>query len=239
MKNIFAVILMASVSLTCFGMKSTGTISTKDLEFYRRGDNFNLQLNYILDSLTLSRNQQLLVTPIVEGGAGEAIAMPTVLINGRNMHYAYERGTVRKKLNENYDITTEVMRQNGKSQEVNYKASTPFREWMYGEDAKISFRYDTCGCGKFSGADFKKISLNLNPVSQMVTAFVTPKVTELPVSVHEGKARVQFEVNRTELHPEPYKCANGQRIDNRAQLGVIEDSMRYATTDPNVEIARV
>ena len=64
-------------------------------------------------------------------------------------------------------------------------------------------------------------------------------MTELPVSIHEGKARVQFEVDKTELHPQPYVCKNGQRIDNRAQLAIIEDSIRYATSDPNVEIAKI
>ena len=59
------------------------------------------------------------------------------------------------------------------------------------------------------------------------------------MAVHGGLAQVQYEVSRTELHAEPYVCRNGRRIDNRAQLAVIEDSVRYALSDPNVEIARI
>ncbi|MDE6170955.1 MAG: hypothetical protein K2F68_07350, partial [Duncaniella sp.] len=69
--------------------------------------------------------------------------------------------------------------------------------------------------------------------------YVTPQVTELPVAIHEGRARVQFEVDRTELHTTPYTCRNGQRIDNREQLRIIDDSVAYALSDPNVEIASI
>ncbi len=81
--------------------------------------------------------------------------------------------------------------------------------------------------------------LCLNPAPKMRSVFITPEVTPLPVTAHEGKARVQFEVDRTELHAEPYLCRNGQRIDNRAQLRIIDDSVRYALSNPDVEIASI
>lgn len=239
MKRTLSAVLAASLSVSAFAAAPAGKIAMENMEFYRHGDDFNLQLNYVLDSLRLGANRQILVTPVVEGGEGQAAAFPTVLINGRNMHYAYERGTVRRQLQEHYDIVAEVRRQNGKPQDLAYSAQIPFREWMYADDATITFRYDTCGCGRFSGQDITRVPLELNPVNKMIPAWITPEVTELPVLIHEGKARVQFEVDKTELHPEPYVCRNGQRIDNREQLSIIEDSIRYATTDPNVEIARI
>ena len=239
MKKILSAVLAASLSASAFAAAPAGKIAMENMEFYRHGDNFNLQLNYVLDSLRLGSNRQILVTPVVEGAQGQQVAFPTVLINGRNMHYAYERGTVRDRLADSYDIVTEVRRYNGKAQEVAYSATTPFRDWMYESDAAITFRYDTCGCGRFAGQEIERIPLELNPVNQMSLAWLTPQVTELPVLIHEGKARVQFEVDKTELHPEPYVCRNGQRIDNREQLAIIDDSIRYATTDPNVEIARI
>lgn len=83
------------------------------------------------------------------------------------------------------------------------------------------------------------VPLELNPVKKMLLPFMTPLVTEQPVTVHEGKARVQFEVDKTVLHDEPYVCKSGQRIDNRPQLRMIDDSVRYALTDPNVELAAI
>lgn len=41
------------------------------------------------------------------------------------------------------------------------------------------------------------------------------------------------------LHAEPYTCRNGQRIDNVEQLRIIGDSIRYALSDPNAEIASI
>lgn len=239
MKKILLALLVATMSLNAFAAKPVGKISMENMEFFRRGDKFNLQLIYVLDSLRLSSNRQILVTPVVEGAKGQAEAFPTVLINGRNMHYAYERGTVRENLNELYDIITEVRRFNGKPQKMDYRAVIKFSDWMYDDNVTLSFRYDTCGCGRFVGKDFIRIPVDLNPVKKMMNSYATPPVTEQPITIHEGEARVQFEVDRTELHPEPYRCKSGQLIDNRAQLAVIEDSIRYATTDPNVEIAGI
>ena len=65
-------------------------------------------------------------------------------------------------------------------------------------------------------------------------------MTQSPITKHEGRARVQFEVDRTELHTTPYRTRRGnQLIDNREQLKIIDDSVRYALSDPNVEIASI
>lgn len=180
------------------------------------------------------------VTPIVELPGAESQVLPSVLINGRNMHYAYERGSMPKDKGRDYTIAYEVRRHNGKAQSLDYKMTTPMQPWMMNTDASLRFVVDTCGCGHAYGSSAGDPSpLNLNPSPRMRLAYITPAVTELPVTVHEGEARVQFEVDRTELHDKPYVCRNGKRIDNREQLAVIEDSVRYALSDPNVEIASV
>lgn len=239
MKKILSAVLAAALSVSVFGAAPVGKIMMENMEYYRQGDNFNLDLTYILDSLRLGRNHQILVTPVVEGADGQKESFPTVLINGRNMHYAYERGTVRRELSERYDILSEVRRLNGQAQKVDYTARIPFRDWMYSTETNITFLYDTCGCGRFTGQDFVKVPVDLNPVKDMIPAWFVPEVTPLPIVIHEGEARVQFEVDKTVLHPEPYVCRNGQRIDNRQQLAVIDDSIRYATSDPNVEISNI
>ena len=82
-------------------------------------------------------------------------------------------------------------------------------------------------------------TMNMNPGAQMRLVYVTPPVTVQPVVAHEGMARVQFEVDSITLHTSPYTCRNGQRIDNRAQLRIIDDSVSFALSDPNVEIAAI
>ncbi|MDE5790602.1 MAG: DUF3868 domain-containing protein [Muribaculaceae bacterium] len=206
------------------------------------GKSLHLSAGIVLDSLKLKGNEQIFVTPVVEGEKGESVILPTVLVTGRGMHYAYERGTMRglKKYRKEYDIMKEVRRDNGHPQTVDYSASVEMQPWMMTRNVRVSFRFDNCGCGVLAGTSSGNASDTiLNPANNMYVAYITPRVTELPVSIHEGRARVQFEVDRTELHDNVYQCRNGQKIDNRQQLKVIYDSIEYALTDPNVEIAKI
>ena len=240
MKRVHKILLMALMPLAASAAKDEGRLASDNLEYHRAGRNFYLSVDLVLDSLKLGTNRQIFVTPVVIGPDSQTVDLPTVLINGHNMHYAYERGTLPRDLFANYTITREGKRFNGTQQTSAYTESTPLQQWMYSPGTAVYLSYDTCGCGRPAGQALgPRIPVELNPAPKMRPAYITPQVTELPVAIHEGEARVQFEVDRTELHPEPYKCRNGQRIDNREQLAIIEDSIRYATSDPNVEIARI
>ena len=232
--------LAALLPLAVSAAMLSGTLHPVNKSIKRTGDKVRVTADINLDSLHLGGNGQVFVTPVIEGSDGQSVDLPSILVNGRNMHYAYERGSLSRDVLSRYTIAAEGRRDNGKPQSVAYSATVPFSRWMYDTRTTLRFFTDTCGCGRAAGrAAGLPEPINLNPVINMRPAFMTPEVTELPVAIHEGHARVQFEVDRTELHAEPYKCRNGQRIDNRAQLRIIDDSIRYATTDPNVEIARI
>lgn len=237
MKRILFFCLALVASASCLMANSKG-FSAQNTSMKVSEGNLKVSTSLNLDSLNLKTNQQLYIIPVIEGLDGASQVLPAVLVNGRNMHYLYQRGTVKKTLN--YEVAQEVQRSNGKKQSVDYSATLPFRTWMLSSNSHLSFRTDTCGCGSLKGSGlYDAVPLNLNPVNQMKSAYITPAVTQLPVTVHEGRARVQFEVDRTELHNLPYVCRNGQRIDNRNQLQVIDDSVKYALSDPNVEIASI
>lgn len=138
-------------------------------------------------------------------GLGNSVSLPAVLVSGRNMHYAIERGTLKTTDANHPVVAMEQRRLNGKPQSLSYIVNVPFENWMMGSTAEISFPTDECGCGAPKGkGELPGIPLALNPALEMETPFVTSSVTEIPVSIHNGKARIQFEVDRTELHPEPY-----------------------------------
>lgn len=224
------------------GLFATGNIKTENISFNRGSGKIYLSADIVLDSLNLKPQQQMFMTPIITGESGQEVTLPTVLITGRGMHYAYERKTMRnlKEYRQRYDIIKEVRRNNGHKQSIDYIGSVPLEQWMRTERVSVTFNYDTCGCGVYAGSSVgASIDTILNPANSMRKAYITPKVTELPMSIHEGRARVQFEVDRTELHDDVYRCKNGQVIDNRQQLKVIYDSIEYALTDPNVEIAKI
>lgn len=233
-------IFAALAPVASYAARPLGRISASQTKARKVGDELQVTASLRLDSLHLGSNNQIYVTPVVETPGGDTRLLPSVLVNGRNMHYAYERGSMPKEKGLDYTIAYEVRRHNGKPQSLEYKMTTPMQSWMMNSDASVRFMVDTCGCGHAYGTSAgDPVPLNLNPAPRMRLAYITPAVTELPVAIHEGKARVQFEVDRTELHDTPYVCRNGKRIDNREQLGVIEDSVRYALSDPNVEIASI
>lgn len=233
-------IAIALIATTVAPAFPSGKVSATDPVRRIHDGRLEVTFDLTLDSLRLRSDGQLYITPVVEGKDGASEVMPTVLVNGRNMHYLYHRGTVRNPSGHRYDIISEVKRNNGKPQSVNYSASLPLSGWMMSPDSYVRLVIDSCGCGHEYGRTVgDPWPLDLNPVKKMKAAYLTPAVTELPVSIHEGRARVQFEVDRTELHDQPYVCRNGQKIDNRAQLRIIDDSISYALSDPNVEIASI
>ena len=237
-RKIFTIMALGSIAT---GSVLSEGITTRNVETGVSGDYFHLNADLVLDSLKLGGNRQMFVTPVISDGGTHRKELPSLLVNGRRMHISYQRGALKGfKEIKSHEIWNEVERRNGEPQNVSYSTRTPAESWMRSKNATVTFVYDSCGCGALYGSSISpEIPLFENPVKEMRTVMITPAVTELPVSIHEGKARVQFEVDKTELHPQPYVCKNGQRIDNRAQLSIIEDSIRYATSDPNVEIAKI
>lgn len=213
----------------------------RNISYNRAGSDMLVSMDIVLDStFRLGRNHQIYITPVIKGGgndSAQSVVLPSVLVNGRNMQYAYERKALSRKVIESYNLVEVIRRHNGTLQQLSYAQSTPLHRWMYGPETSISIVFDSCGCGVPTGHEITSIPLKMTPV--MRYAYLTPEVTELPTTLHEGKARVQFEVDSTTLHTQPYKCRNGQRIDNRKQLAIIYDSIRYALSTPNVEISRI
>lgn len=222
-------------------------IAVKDVDMHLTDSLFVVTADIVLDSLDLRPNRQVLITPVLESGAQNSMSLPSVLVNGRNMHISYERGVLRSfPAIKGKDIARELRRQNGKRQTVQYAARVPLEPWMQEDSTHVSFRYDPCGCGIASAPEIYRVpvpareeELQLPPELITGIGIAIPEIEEVPVEIHAGKARIQFEVDRTELHVDPYVCRNGQRIDNRDQIRMIDDSVRYALSDPNVELVGI
>lgn len=216
------------------GVKAVGVETRMD------GDSLSIGADIVLDSLSLGANRQILVTPVVRRDTLSA-EFPSILISGRNMHIIYLRGALRNAaMVKDHEIAFETQRRNGTPQTVSYAGSIPLEKWMRSSSARLEFIYDECGCGTINGtAAGAAYAIYHNPAPRMCADMIVPPVMELPVRKHEGRARVQFEVDRTELHVAPYICRNGQRIDNRAQIAIIDDSVSYALAEPDVELAGI
>lgn len=222
-------------------LAATPSVTTRDVDVRIAGDYLNVGANLVLDSLHLGSNQQMFITPVVSSRDSQRIELPSLLVSGRNMHISYQRGVLNSFPEiKSRNIVAALERKNGSEQSYEYLTRLPIQPWMKTRGTVVTFVYDSCGCGSMFGrAISPAIPVFTNPVKEMQAYMLTPEVTDLPVEIHEGKARVQFEVDRTVLHPTPFVCRNGQRLDNRAQLGIIDDSVKYALSDPNVELAGI
>lgn len=240
MKSLYKTLIFSGVSLVCSLPVMAHGIKTKDLETRIEDNHVSITADILLDSLRLSSNGQMLITPVISRDSIRK-ELPSILVSGRNMHLVYERGALRNSdIVKNHTIAKEIKRKNGTLQNISYSYLLPLEDWMRSQDAEFSFIYDECGCGSIYGSIIGEAQkIYHNPVDRMKAAMITPAVTALPIQKHEGRARVQFEVNKTILHADPYVCRNGQRIDNRAQIAMIDDSVKYALTDPNVELAGI
>ncbi len=204
------------------------------------GNEMKVTADVNLDEVRLGRNRQLYLTPIIEDGEGNSEVLPSVMVNGHAMHIAYERHALSGDEIANHNVGFEVKRNNGKRQTVDYVTTVELQKWMWSNSAQLRWVIDDCGCGHLSGTEAGPVTdLGLNPTDKLRVAYVTPAVTPLPISIHEGKARVQYEVNKSVLHDEPYVCRNGQLIDNCLELQIIDDSVSHALSDKNMEIAMI
>lgn len=250
MKTIIKILIaMAAAASVGFSAHSQD-VATKNVDLQISETHLTVSADIVLDSLYLRSNRQIFITPIVRNG-NEAV-LPSLLVSGRNMHISYQRGVLRNfEQIKDRDIWKEVERHNGKKQTVEYSARIPLQDWMCDKDTKVAFSLDTCGCGALLGKVIREIPREIvipeNVANMMNSADEIPDflseivvdIEDIPIRVHQGSARVQFEVDRTGLHIYPYVCKNGQRIDNREQLKIIDDSVNYALSDPNVELVGI
>lgn len=244
MKRLLFVLYSVLVCLCTTAQGTDGTITSRNISLTPSADDLMVSMDLVLDKLNLGRNRQVFVTPFVENGNGtESVMLPTYVFSGRNMHYVYLRsGKTKATGKTRYNIAQEMYAPKGTSETVGYLQRVALEPWMMKDDAVLRLSFDTCGCGRTIGENSLRQPLALNPVEHMlVLPFPTP-VTEIPKIVyHHGKARVEFEVDKFELHEEVYTYTHKVTkrkhvIDNRAELKLIDDSIQYALTDPNVEI---
>lgn len=239
------IILLAATCAAHAGKRNDGKIAIRDLKATPAGQQCIVTMQVGLDSLHLASNHQVFVTPYLESQDGkQVVQLPSYLFSGRNMHYVYLRsGKTKATGKTKYTVRQEMLHKKGTAATVNYSETTPMQPWMLDDDFKLSVHFDTCGCGRAIGNGLieKKVP-SLNPLGRMIVMPYPQLVAEDDkIQKHEGRAKVQFEVDKFELHDQVYNYTHRvtrrkHTIDNRAQLQIIDDSLRYALSSPNVEL---
>lgn len=143
----------------------------------------------------LSYNQQLEVIPVLKAiESSDSIALPSFIVAGRNAYYNTERA-------ENFDG---ALLRSGHGDAYSYSASTEWLPWM--DHSRIELQgYSTGCCGVPNGpVDNDPVAdLDWRPVTFKPTFhYDVPQAEERKDRRIEGKAYVNFPVNRTEIYPD-------------------------------------
>lgn len=244
MKNLFLIISFLTLSISA---SSQSRIKKENVKVRKIDGQLNVSMRLVVDEGRVKSNGQMFITPVLVSKDSTHVAQfPTVAVSGRNMHYLYKRGIKAPALkNEDYNVIEEIWHKAGKADTINYMQSTALKSWMNDEDNTLLVVFDTCGCGIRKNKDADPIPVDLNPAKHMHILPYPRPVPEIDKIVkHEGKAKVQFEVDKFELHDKVYSYTHRitkrrHTIDNRAELQTIDDSIRYALTSPNVELVKL
>ncbi len=190
-------------------------------------NNFVVSWQMVMDSLRVRPNQTLVFTPVIEDGKGHTQAMRSLIVNGRKQHYVY----LRNGGNPNYPEATELQRHNGQPQSYDYREVIAQEPWM--KEASVRINTDTCGCGNLIGRNVgTPVEVNPHWERKCALAYVTPTVEgDDPVLSLQGKAYLDFPVNRTELHPDYH--------NNPAELHKIMATIDTVRNNPKVTITSI
>ncbi len=184
----------------------------------------NLFVNFTLDlsGLKVKSDREVSLFPVLQMG-DSAVTLPKVVVAGRNRYIQNQR---KRKL-----AAGEQLVRPG-SAPVDYSTVVAYKPWM--ETALVSLAEDWCGCG------FSLLETKSNPLAQLDLrektfepqwAYISPSVTTRKEMKAEGKAYIDFRVNRTEI--DPVYRRNPQELRN------IQDTIDIIKNDPDSRIERI
>lgn len=190
------------------------------------GESLVVTWRMTMDSMRIRSNQTLVFTPVIEDKHGHTQTLRSIMVNGRRQHYVFLRNG-----NKHYPDAIELQRHNGTTQCYNYREAIDLEPWM--NDATVRIATDTCGCGNLVGNSAgTPVDINPHWERKCALANVMPAVSaDDPVLSLQGKAYLDFPVNRTELHPDYH--------NNAAELHKIMSTIDTVRHNPNVSITSI
>lgn len=226
MNNRRYISLLAMAAMACLPalsqtrMANRG-IGVEDVSVTRDGGYVMLNMKLNLDSLDLPTNTRLVYTPVIKTKEGQ-VEMPEIVINGRRQQIMYERGDMKKDVDERALV---VRRRNGKPQTVAYQGAAPLEDVVSDYDVEIF--EDLCGCGDSIDGNNYLLKRTRKPLM----AFVRPAAEARKERHIDKTAYIDFPVDRTELH------ADYRR--NPAELDSIINTINMVKQDNNLTISSI
>lgn len=195
-------------------------VRIENMKVIHRDQTLVVDMDVVLDSLAVKSNQRIVFTPVVKNGESEVL-LPPLVVNGRKQQIMYERDGYKSFLKE----SVVVRRRNETPQTVHYSAVIPGEEWM--KNSNLVVEEDLCGCGDVLNQNHTVVKRLRTPVM----VYMRPKAEARKERHVEGRAFIDFPVDRIELYPEYRK--------NPLELEKIMETIRKVKDDRNVSITSI
>lgn len=104
MKKYTAILIFALSLLTSATLSASSSVGIRNLSLQRGEGRVTVSVDFVLDALKVGSNRQIYITPVISDSAGHTAYLPEVLVNGRNMQYAIERGTLKAESSKHPEV---------------------------------------------------------------------------------------------------------------------------------------
>lgn len=216
---------MGLVSFPCMSQTSVhvagNSVLVEKLDVSRSGSNLLVDMDVNLNELELPSNIRFVFTPYVKG-MDSIRKLPPMVVNGRRQQISYKR-YAHRYFPEN---TTSIRRKNGTEQTVHYTGVLPYEEWM--DNSNVVLAEDLCGCG---GDLLAQNSSVLGRRRNYLSAYVRPSCEAVKERHREGRAFLDFPVDKVTLYPD-YR-------NNPRELDSIFRTIKMVRDDRNTSITRI
>lgn len=148
-------------------------------------------------NMKISSNNKVTLTPFLEGN-GQKQVFPSIVIYGRTRKIIDGRQNIAAP-----NTFAVVERKKNKEQNISYAQKTIYELWM--QHAELKLNIDVCGCCDLEEESLGDViatadiaPLKCNPA----IAYITPEAEGIKHRAVEGKAFLDFRVNKVNIDPE-------------------------------------
>ena len=222
---IMSAAVLFPITSAAYGRKTVkilgGSVAIANVTAKKSGGQMRVGMDIVLDSLPMTANRRIVLTPVLHG-QGDSIMLKPVVVNSRRQQIVYDRSDHRR-----YDGASPLVVQHrtGQHHTVAYSASADYAQWM--RSAQLRMSEDLCGCGDTESGRTELLHTFATPQC----AYVAPVAAATKTYQIHGRAYIDFPVNRTELHPD-YR-------NNPRELAKIVDTIDVIKRDTLMTITRI
>lgn len=207
------------------GAEKYPTVAIENLKISRHADDLRISFDFSPKNLNPGRDREVRITPVLRSASGaDSLVLSPVTVAGRNRYLLAQRYGAAAELADTYSSSDKSR--------IYYKKDVSYLPWM--EECSLYLRKELANCcdpiadfgnDLIAKIDYRKPSFKIAPKYVFLTG---DSAVEMEA---EGKAFVDFIVNRTEIRPDYRR--------NTRELGKILASINSIKKDPDAIITRV